>query len=135
MFELTIGNPNRTKQPKPASFSRFVLPFAYKLKKSNDKPEKAWIETKQLPEQFWREKYLTKETQEVLFRHAKWFQGWSEPIKFTLTNQRHIKSNQQTQLVLFEFPFPLLSNQQQAIEMYSLAREAMDIDVLFKEIQ
>jgi len=34
---------------------------------------------------------------------------------------------------LYQFPF--LSNQQQAIEMYTLARKHMDIDDLFKEIQ
>jgi|GEM_PF-921518 len=33
------------------------------------------------------------------------------------------------------YQFPLLSNQQQAIEMYSLARKQMDVDDLFKEIQ
>jgi len=33
------------------------------------------------------------------------------------------------------YQFPLLSNQQQAIEMYSLARKHMDIDDLFKEVK
>lgn len=32
------------------------------------------------------------------------------------------------------YKFPLISNQQQAIEMYSLQRETMDIDELFQEI-
>ncbi len=33
------------------------------------------------------------------------------------------------------YQFPLLSNQQQAIEMYSLARRCMDVDDLFKEVK
>jgi hypothetical protein len=33
------------------------------------------------------------------------------------------------------YQFPLLSNQQQAIEMYSLARKHMDVDDLFKEVK
>lgn len=33
------------------------------------------------------------------------------------------------------YQFPLMSNQQQAIEMYSIARRQMDLDDLFKEIQ
>jgi Mg2+ and Co2+ transporter CorA len=33
------------------------------------------------------------------------------------------------------YQFPLLSNQQQAVEMYSLARKQMDVDSLFEEIE
>jgi hypothetical protein len=33
------------------------------------------------------------------------------------------------------YQFPLLSNQQQAIEMYSLAREMMDVQLLFEEVE
>jgi predicted transcriptional regulator with HTH domain len=33
------------------------------------------------------------------------------------------------------YQFPLLSNQQQGIEMYTLARECMEVDDLFKEVQ
>ncbi len=33
------------------------------------------------------------------------------------------------------YQFPLLSNQQQGIEMYAMCRKAMDVDDLFKEVQ
>jgi hypothetical protein len=33
------------------------------------------------------------------------------------------------------YQFPLLSNQQQGLEMYSLARKSMDVDELFREVQ
>ncbi|MCI5163858.1 MAG: hypothetical protein D3917_17960, partial [Candidatus Electrothrix sp. AX5] len=33
------------------------------------------------------------------------------------------------------YQFPLISNQQQGVEMYKIARESMDIDDLFKEVQ
>jgi hypothetical protein len=33
------------------------------------------------------------------------------------------------------YQFPLLSNQQQGVELYSLARRSMEIDVLFEEVQ
>ena len=33
------------------------------------------------------------------------------------------------------YQYPLISNQQQGLEMYSLARKSLDLDELFKEIQ
>lgn len=33
------------------------------------------------------------------------------------------------------YQFPLLSNQQQAVEMYEIARKQMDIEILFEEVQ
>jgi hypothetical protein len=33
------------------------------------------------------------------------------------------------------YKFPLISNQQQAIEMYSLARRHLDVDELFQEVE
>jgi len=107
MFKLTIGDPNRTEQPEPASFSRFVLPFAYRLTQYEPEPglTSTWKISDSRIELTSRKQYLTPETQEVLFKRAKWFvKDHLEQIVLTLSNQRQILADIKPQLVLFEYP-------------------------------
>ncbi len=68
-LELLCGDPRN----KPATFSRFVLPFAYKAERTND----AELHYKEVKEDEWllaRKKYFTAETRMVLFEQAKWLE-------------------------------------------------------------
>jgi hypothetical protein len=113
LTRLTCGNP---KEGIPASFSRFVLPFAYQLQNTAPQPQGLFYQEIPTNEDKYkqRRKYLTNETALVLFERAKWFEipqatwlrtPWeTETIKVTLkTGEFHIKMLPPT-LVLFEFP-------------------------------
>lgn len=74
---ICVGNP----QEKPASYTRFVLPFAYKLTKAEPCDSefcyrKNNFENKDVADRWgkkWREQYLTRETSKALFERAGWF--------------------------------------------------------------
>ncbi len=78
-IRIVCGDPEKG----PASFTRFVLPFAYKLEKGDQvadgqpfyKPlNDLWNCQDEGRDFVWRRRYLTDETEEVLFRQAKWFE-------------------------------------------------------------
>lgn len=103
MFSLIDGNPDET----PASFSRFVLPFAYQL--LPDDGGTAVYESDEAPE-IWRRRYLTYETAQVLFGRARWFRlSCLDPEAgsgfFNLPGERRLRAKMAApRLVLFEYP-------------------------------
>lgn len=72
MLEIKCGDPNGNK---PASYTRFILPFAYQLEESKKEkdPEYYYSTLEEGEETIRRKRYLTNETSDVLFRRAKWF--------------------------------------------------------------
>lgn len=110
MLSIISGNPQR----KAATHTRFVLPFSYLLK-----PAKADCTAvcyapeippeQRPPEQSWRERYLTPETAEVLFRRAAWFRlgcGAEDALQgsLELRSGRTLRAMlNRPELVLFEF--------------------------------
>lgn len=101
LVSLVTGNPfNGTG---PASYSRFVLPFSYKLTKENYSPNRPvyWSESP-VSAADPRYKYFTKETSKVLFEQARWFEleGLGE---CTFTHEDYSISLSTPRLVLFEF--------------------------------
>ncbi|MGZ8906858.1 MAG: hypothetical protein ACXW1U_14190, partial [Methylobacter sp.] len=71
-LQLKCGNPETIDNP--ASFSRFVFPFAYRLEKSNESPQGLFYKQNDGSTHQHRKKYLTNETALVLFERAKWFE-------------------------------------------------------------
>ena len=73
-MHIETGNPS----DKSASFTRFVLPFAYELignSKANTLLEWKEISSADLEEISWRKQYFTSEVSKVLFEKAKWYQA------------------------------------------------------------
>lgn len=71
MIPLVRGDP---AQGEPASYTRFVLPFAYSLEAYPGKPS-PWVYKPYTPVDIsWRQDYLTVETAAVLFHRAKWLE-------------------------------------------------------------
>lgn len=107
MPEIIYGDPSNT----PASYTRFVLPFAYSLSKISDKektaPRYEFVEVDDLE---WRKSYLTHETADVLFRRAKWAKLKGEVIKedemFFRDGNRLKVVISSPDLILFEWPAP-----------------------------
>ncbi|NOY54356.1 MAG: hypothetical protein GXP58_12205, partial [Deltaproteobacteria bacterium] len=110
MLKLEYGKP---QHEKPASFTRFVLPFAYSLQRLNVRKgtsdtDYQWKEIHE--DRYWREKYFTPETGKVLFKRAKWFQleqvdkewDWTYPMYFREGRILPI-SMSKPRLVLFEY--------------------------------
>jgi hypothetical protein len=106
---LLTGSPDGST---PASFTRFVLPFAYQLQPSQAKDAEAHFKAVSPPD--WlrapgaaasiidvdaRKDYLTSETSRVLFERAKWFE-LSEERSTANTNQMANISS--AGLILFE---------------------------------
>ncbi len=73
-LELVCGNPQDEK--KPATFSRFVMPFAYHVEKIDPPVNRLYFHENDpsSPDLLPRKKYFTKETGKVLFQHAKWLE-------------------------------------------------------------
>lgn len=70
MIPLVCGDPAQG----PASYTRFVLPFAYSLRAYPGKTS-SWVYKPYEPVDLsWRQDYLTVETAAVLFHRAKWFE-------------------------------------------------------------
>lgn len=103
MLPLIHGSPEQT----PASFSRFVLPFAYRL--LPDEGGTVAYEREESPDD-WRRRYLTHETGRVLFERAHWFHlsGLGPEVckgVFNLQGSRQIGAEMaEPRLVLFEYP-------------------------------
>ena len=72
MVQIVCGDPRL----KPATSTRFVLPFAYALgdSRSYQADSMVYRRVRDDPNLAWRVRYLTDETSEVLFRRAKWFE-------------------------------------------------------------
>ncbi|MBI5328186.1 MAG: hypothetical protein HZB80_07835 [Deltaproteobacteria bacterium] len=109
MLEIKSGNPSDADAP--ASYNRFVLPFAYNLEKitSKEKQNQYYVAEND-PDKIWRERYLTEETADVLFQRTKWFalQSDNKDLKFDIpktdgTGFLTVCMNP-PRLVLFEWP-------------------------------
>ena len=69
MIPLICGDPKK----EPASSTRFVLPFAYQLVPIDGYKGALHYGPAEIVDRIWRERYLTEETEDVLFRRAGWF--------------------------------------------------------------
>jgi len=125
-LQLKCGNPEIKDNPEirdnleikdnPASFSRFVFPFAYCLENLNVQPQGLFYQQNDGSSHRHRKKYLTNETALVLFERAKWFeidrQAWqnvpweTDTITVTLKTGNFKIKMLPPSLVLFEFGEP-----------------------------
>ena len=79
-IQIETGNPFEERNLpddnlKPASYTRFILPFAY-IKvdwKCADSSLLYWQKWEPIDDAEWRQQYFTQETSEVLFKGARWF--------------------------------------------------------------
>ena len=112
-LQLVCGDP----EVSPATFSRFVLPFAYSLGKTmphNGPPHIYYTLSEPTSETFaGRRKYFTRETARVLFDRARWakVQNWENAwtkdngITFSVKNSRTVDVKMAApNLILFEWP-------------------------------
>lgn len=107
MIPLVCGNPAK----EPASYTRFVLPFAYKPEACSEQaPSYVYKPSKpvSVERQNYRQNYLTVETAAALFHRAKWLElKGTEPMRdFKISRGgRNITVRLGTpRLVLFECP-------------------------------
>jgi hypothetical protein len=110
-LRLCAGDPGKA----PATYTRFVLPFAYKLNPSTpvDPTQHYYIrrllgsETEKDID-IWRRRYLTDETEEVLFQRASWFELNISDKQISMTfddkNRSLLVWLKPPRLVLFEYP-------------------------------
>ena len=76
-IQIATGNPFG-KLPKPASYTRFILPFAYRKIETGKCATgehlfwQTWPDT-EIVDLEWRKQYFTQETTEVLFGQSRWF--------------------------------------------------------------
>lgn len=106
MIPLECGDPAQ----KPATYTRFVLPFSYwpvKVPRQKSSYFYRPIETNG-NDFIWRKNYLTVETASVLFDRAKWFelQGAESHVDFRMhRGARNVTIRlAKARLVLFEWP-------------------------------
>lgn len=108
-IRIVCGDPEKG----PASFTRFVLPFAYKLEKLEGTSPEHYYQPITLSEpdsekmDIWRRRYFTDETEEVLFSRAKWFRSETPSKDVDLPCNDNVKRKAvicPPMLVLFEFP-------------------------------
>lgn len=104
MLEIVCGNPSQ----KPASYTRFILPFAYRPQKIASGVSDFTYKVFEPEELTWRQRYLTHETADVLFRRAKWVvldgkSGQEIEIQFSRGNTLTVCVSP-PELVLFEWP-------------------------------
>ena len=113
-MKLKCGDPAKG----PASYTRFVLPFAYcpASRRENQSNERYYEKAKPcdfpLDDLLWRKKYLTYETSHVLFEKAKWFTLKNTPCSSSVDiSFRNCGANEDITinikppyLVLFEWP-------------------------------
>ncbi len=78
-LELVRGNPQDGN--KSATFTRFVMPFAYHVEKIDIPVNRLHFHESDStsPDLLPRKKYFTQETGKVLFQHAKWLEIDSQP--------------------------------------------------------
>lgn len=105
MIRLVTGNPSEKPSEKPATYTRFVLPFAYHLVKDQRTEPEVRFEPKAPDNEIWRRRYLTDETQAVLFQRAKWFSLNTPPQTITVeTGGRQLAVGvQPAKIILFEY--------------------------------
>ncbi len=109
MIPIVCGDPRN----KPATYTRFILPFGYELQ--HGKPcqagSVAYSRVVDSPDWIWRVRYLTDETSEVLFRRGRWFKI-PDPLWEKIRPSLHARVNGSEltvmvappTVVLFEFP-------------------------------
>jgi hypothetical protein len=72
-MNIKTGNPSS----ESASFTRFVLPFAYKICDKSSETSLKWEECEEIEtgkmDIDWRKQYFTSEVAKVLFEKAKWY--------------------------------------------------------------
>jgi hypothetical protein len=92
---IETGNPFGT-EAQPASYSRFILPFAY-----IEIPELNGWERDTLENKVARESYFTAETSQVIFKQAKYYKikNWNFPPLKYLDNEISLNA---PKIVLFE---------------------------------
>ena len=80
-LELVCGNPQDEKNP--ATFSRFVMPFAYHAGETEPSGNRLHFRESDPidPDLLPRKKYFTHATGKVLFQHAKWLEISMKPQK------------------------------------------------------
>ncbi len=129
MLEIVTGlPPSEIPNGPAASFTRFILPFAYSpvtwkqeqinTQNSDVKNQFAYRPIKEIPNRLFRERYFTEETAEVLFQRAQWFRlepaekkEWSASFEFPSAlkpdddscRRRQVAFTQPV-IVLFEWP-------------------------------
>lgn len=104
---LEVGNP---KANKPATFSRFILPFSYRDYKNNSTPS-AWqkIDFADDSEEYAvRKSYFTKETSDVLFNQSSYFRYVEKNVNpfLTIDYKGFQICFNSPQIVLFAFESP-----------------------------
>jgi hypothetical protein len=108
-FCIKTGDPSN----EPASFTRFILPFAYKpeqLSASVSTQDQKFKINTNVDDKIWRQKYLTFETADVLFNRTKWFKlnceyGFETDITLDINERKEtnkIRINT-PELILFEW--------------------------------
>jgi hypothetical protein len=104
VIPLVCGDPKQ----ELASYTRFVLPFAYSPEPcSESQGQYVFKPSPPAPADIWRRNYLTAETAAVLFGRARWLQLANvEPLHFDIRrNDRTIMVRVEPPcLVLFEWP-------------------------------
>ncbi len=75
-LELVCRNPQDEDEKNPATFSRFVMPFAFHVEKIAPSVNRLHFRENDPtdPDLLSRKKYFTNETGKVLFQHAKWLE-------------------------------------------------------------
>ncbi len=116
MFKLFTGYPFNPSQNKAASYSYFVLPFAYRPSEYNGSATCAhnliYKKADNLLDEKWRRRYLTMETTDILFNRTKYFELKDEcGNKKTFTFKANFLGEEEIEvtidspiIVLFEFP-------------------------------
>ncbi len=142
-LQLKCGNPDtRNSADNPASFSRFVFPFAYCLERLDELPQGLCFQPQKNGDvsDKRRIKYLTNETALVLFERAKWFEiaeetwkktPWEDertPITITLKTGTFQIKMLPPAVVLFEF-----SEDQECTKNSVLQTGFLYVDIFFPE--
>lgn len=115
-LKIECGDPKND----PASYTRFVMPFAHKIEQINgsssnpvgDEYFYEVVAAEKLEAAKWRHGYFTKETREALFKRATWMElRWKEGTArqcFQLNfknNEKHSLVMKTPVIVLFEAPY------------------------------
>jgi hypothetical protein len=102
MIPLECGDPGQ----RPASYTRFVLPFAYRPEKY-ERHHATRVYKPAAPVSLWRRNYVTVETAAVLFERARWFElHGATSLSFRIQRgERSVTVGMKPpRLVLFEWP-------------------------------
>jgi hypothetical protein len=138
-IKIETGNPNQDKVP--ASFTRFVLPFTYKVKDSESSSNKLKWHKKQidsLSEIEWRKQYFTDEVADTLFDKSGWYclkdenDDYHRTLKIKRDNRTLEIEIKSPQLILFQEKSEVeyLNNGLLVIEVYFPNRQEISLDDL-----